>query len=215
MSPGLLAVLAALAAAPGTIAGTVTVKAKTGAEKADRSEVVIYLADVSQPASGARAAIRQEGRQFIPRVLVVAAGTEVDFPNHDGEEHNVFSHSAAADFDLGRFGQGRSKARVFSDPGVVEIFCNVHKEMIAYLVIAPSRFATVTGPDGRFELEGVPPGSHRLVVWERFARPRVRELQVDVPAGHKVDVPLTVNEQIDTEPPHKNKQGVDYPAGYR
>ena len=55
--------------------------------------------------------------------------------------------------------------------------------VLAYLVVAPSRAVAVTGADGRFELKGVPAGQHQLAIWERFARPRVREVTVEVPAG--------------------------------
>jgi plastocyanin len=206
--------LVALTASPGALTGTISLKAKDGTTKRDASEVVVYVADLNEPVAGVKAAIRQQTRQFVPRVLTVAAGTEVDFPNEDNEEHNVFSHSAAADFDLGRFAGGRGKSRVFSEPGVIEIFCNVHKEMLAYLVVAPSPKLATTGPDGTFEIKGIPPGVHRLAIWERFARPRLRELRVEIRSGATTRLDLEVTEQIDTEPAHKNKQGVEYPAGY-
>ena len=68
--------------------------------------------------------------------------------------------------------------RVFSVTGVVELFCNVHREMVAYIVVVPGRAFAVTATDGKFELLGVPPGKHRLVVWDRFTRPRAREMQI-------------------------------------
>ena len=206
--------LAALAAAPGIVRGIVSVKAKDGTDKADRSEVVLYLADVDAPVSGARAHVFQRGKQFVPRVLAIASGTEVDFPNEDSEEHNVFSHSAAADFDLGRFAGGRRKSRTFTEVGVVELFCNVHREMIAYIVVVPSAAFAVTSADGKFEISGVPPGRHRLIVWQRFTRPRARALQIDVPATGSAEVKVELDEQLDSEPAHKNKFGVEYPAGY-
>jgi plastocyanin len=200
--------------AAGTVRGTVSIRKKDGAPREDRSEVVVYLADVAGGGDGARAEIRQRGLQFLPRVLAVAAGTEVRFPNEDGVEHNVFCHSANADFDLGRFGPGRGRAQRFERAGVAEVFCNVHKQMVAYVVVAPGPAFAVTGPDGRFEIRGVPPGRHRLAVWERFARPRVQELAVDVPAGGVATVDREVQEVIDVDPPHRNKFGVEYQPGY-
>src|SRR4051812_3673382 len=110
-----------LVAGPRNHRRTLTLKAKDGSVKRDASEVVAYVADLNEPVTSARAAIRQGGRQFVPHVLAVAAVTKVTFPNGDNEEHSVFSHSSTADFDLGRYGSGRANSRVFGDVGVVEI----------------------------------------------------------------------------------------------
>ena len=198
----------------GTISGRITIKKHDGSDKKDYSEAVVLVADVIDPPKPAHAEIRQRGKEFVPRVSVVAPGTAVAFPNDDKVEHNVFSHSSAADFDLGRFGKGSGKSRVFDKPGVAEIFCNVHKEMVAYLVVSPGHAFAVTGPDGKFEIKGVPPGKHKVQIWERFARPRVQEETVEVPAGGSVELVHEVVEQSDADPPHKNKFGVEYPANY-
>jgi plastocyanin len=206
----LIALLLLAGGATGGIRGRITVKQKDGADKPDSSEVVVYLMDVNQPVSGVRAQIRQQKQQFTPRVLAVAVGTEVDFPNDDLLEHNVFSHSANADFDLGRYGRGKSKAVTLSKPGVAEVFCNVHKNMVGYVLVAPSRHFAVTRADGTFELAGVPAGRHKLALWDRFARPKLTEIVVDVHAGRVAKVERQVVEAVEAEPPHKNKFGVDY-----
>jgi len=53
--------------------------------------------------------------KFIPRVLAVAVGTTVDFPNKDKTFHNDFSTSEAKKFDLGLYlsGQIRTKSATF------------------------------------------------------------------------------------------------------
>jgi plastocyanin len=99
-------VFALLTSAAGSTRGHVTVKLHDGSDKRDYSEVVVFVADLPPASAHARAEVRQRGKQFVPRVLAVTAGTDVAFPNDDGVEHNVFSHSAASDFDLGRFGKG-------------------------------------------------------------------------------------------------------------
>jgi plastocyanin len=205
---------ALVVSATGTLRGHVSIRKQGGDDKRDYGEAVLYIADVSAPVSGVRAEIRQKEQRFLPRVLAVAAGTTVWFPNDDPEEHNVFSHSASADFDLGRFARGPGKSRTFSSPGVIEIFCNVHKAMVAYAVVAPSRLFAITGADGSFRIDGVPAGRHTVALWERFARPRLTTFTVDVPPGGTATVERTVVEGVAAEPDHKNKFGVTYPEGY-
>jgi plastocyanin len=205
---------ALLAGGGGTINGHITIKRHDGSDKKDYSDVVVFVADVPAGAGG-RAEIRQRGKEFVPRVLAVPAGTEVVFPNDDKVEHNVFSHSAVSDFDLGRFGKGAGKARRFDKPGVAEIFCNIHKEMVAYLVVTPGNLFAVTGPDGSFSIKNVPPGKHKLQLWERFARPRLMEATIDVPAGGAAELVREIDEKTDADPAHKNKFGVDYSTNYR
>jgi len=201
--------LALLVGATGTIRGTITIKKKDGSDKKDYSEVVVYVADWEAPVH-ARAEIRQKDRQFVPRVLAVAAGTTVAFPNADPLEHNVFSHSAVSEFDLGRYGPGPGRPVEFKKVGVAEIFCNVHKNMVAYVVVVPNPAFAVTGADGRFELKGVPAGRHKVVIWERFARPKLQELFVEVPAGGMAALERELTEQVDAELPHRNKFGTEY-----
>ena len=207
--------LALLLASAGTIRGKITIKKKDGSDKKDYSEAVVYVADVDQPQASARAEILQKDRTFVPRVLAVAVGTQVGFPNADGIEHNVFSHSENSDFDLGRFGKGPGRPYKFDKVGVAEIFCNIHKNMVAYVVVTPSKLAAVTGPDGSFEIAGVPPGRHKVIVWERFAKPKLQELAVEVPAGGVAKLVHTVAEAFEADPPHKNKFGTDYSTSYK
>ena len=206
-----LAALALLSGPTGTIRGRITIHKKDGSDKKDYSEVVVYVADWEAPVH-ARAQVVQKDRQFVPRVLAVAAGTRVAFPNADAIEHNVFSHSAVAEFDLGRFQRGEKREVEFKQAGVAEIFCNVHKNMIGYVVVAPGPAFAVTGADGAVELRGVPAGRHRIAIWERFARPKLQEIAIDVPAGGVAPLPpVDIREQVDLEPSHKNKFGTDYP----
>ena len=200
-------------AATVTVRGKVSVHLPDGSATPDAADLVVFLGDLHEPVKGVRAEVRQHNRQFVPRVLAIAAGTEVTFPNDDVVEHNVFSHSPNVDFDLGRFAKGPGKTRLFDVPGVAEIYCNVHPEMISYVVVAPSRALAVTAHDGSFELTHVPPGRHQLVVWDRFARPRLKQLDIDVTAEPE-PLAISVEERAAADGPHKNKFGIGYPVNY-
>jgi plastocyanin len=109
--------------------------------------------------------IRQQGYQFRPSVAVVRAGTQVEFPNEDDEFHNVFSFSKAKRFDLGRYRRDElSPAVVFDKPGLVRIFCEIHQHMRCTILVVDTPHFTLTDTSGRFRLENVPAGEHRLKV---------------------------------------------------
>src|SRR5687767_12275764 len=102
------------------------------------------------PKNGEHPQIAQRNKAFQPALLVVSRGTTVEFPNWDPFSHNVFSRSRAAQFDLDRYEQGASKSYTFNNPGVVQLFCNIHPQMKAVLVVTPNRCFTRADSEGRF-----------------------------------------------------------------
>ncbi len=88
---------------------------------------------VSPPPPSAPAVLDQRGLEFIPRVLPVMVGTRVAFINSDPVLHNVFSASKTKLFNLGTYATGVTRYVTFDRPGLVEVLCNVHHEMIAYI----------------------------------------------------------------------------------
>jgi plastocyanin len=105
------------------------------------------------------------GARFAPEFVVIVAGQTVQMPNDDRITHNVFSVSPAKKFDLGHYPQGESRTVKFDKPGVVELFCNIHENMHATVVIVPSIFYAQPGADGQATIAKVPPGNYRLVWW--------------------------------------------------
>jgi plastocyanin len=128
-----------------------------------------------------RNAIDQTNKAFNPRITVIPAGTTVHFPNNDKFFHNVFSYSAPARFDLGRYPRGESKDVRFDEPGIVRVYCEVHESMRAAIVVVENGHWAVLDDDGRFALTGVPPGTYTLVAWH--ADRRERETAVTVRAN--------------------------------
>ena len=107
----------------------------------------------------------QRNETFVPYVLPVVVGTTVEFPNNDPIFHNVFSLSKAQRFDLGRYAAGQSKSVRFDRPGIVRVFCDIHSHMSAYILVLAHRYFATTGDDGRYRIEGVPPGRYTVVAW--------------------------------------------------
>ncbi len=118
-----------------------------------------------EPEEGARPAMNQKDQTFVPHVLAITVGTTVDFPNSDRVYHNVFSLSRTRTFDLGRYAVGKSKAVRFDRPGVVQVFCDIHSHMSAYILVFAHRYFSVTDDEGRYRIENVPPGRYSVAMW--------------------------------------------------
>jgi plastocyanin len=151
------------------------------------SDAVVYVERVSAAADSAigrtpaRPQLAQQGQMFVPRVLAVAAGTAVDFPNLDPIYHNVFSLSPVKRFDLGKYSRGHFKTVVFDRCGLVNVFCDIHSDMEAFVLVLPHHAFVQPGADGRFALPELPAGHYVVKVWHPD-RPE---------SSHPVDLPET------------------------
>jgi plastocyanin len=163
-------------------------------EPVDRRRSVVYLETAPQPAfetpAPGRAVLDQRNETFLPPLLAITAGSTVDFLNSDRVYHNVFSLSKPRRFDLGRYPRGRSRSVVFDRPGVVRVFCEIHSHMSAYILVFAHRFFAVTDAEGRYRLEGVPPGSYTLALWNDGSVRARRELRVEADAVVELDLAL-------------------------
>lgn len=111
------------------------------------------------------ATVVMQHKIFDPHVLAVTVGSTVTFPNDDPILHNAFSTSPGGQFDLGLYRNGASKAVTFDHGGLVRVFCNVHREMFAYILVLDTPYFTRVQPDGEFDLHGLPAGPGELVIW--------------------------------------------------
>lgn len=169
-------------------AGTIEGQVRPLASTPDLSNFVISVEDIegSFPAPQKPAVMDQKYLTFVPHVLAIQAGTTVEFPNSDPLSHNVFSISEAKRFNLGLYQRGVVRRMKFDKPGVVELLCNVHLEMSAYIVVVKNPYFARTDSDGKFRIDGVPPGKHRLRCWHE--RLESQEQNVEVPKVGTVSV---------------------------
>jgi plastocyanin len=203
----MLAEVAQSAPKGGTVKGSVTVVSK-GTPKKDRSGVVVYLEGVAgMPPKQKNATIKQREKQFEPQLSIVVKGTTVDFPNEDKIFHNVFSVSRPARFDLGLYKQGSMKSVEMKRTGTVDVYCNIHPDMVAKVKVLDNAFYTITDKTGTFSLEGVPPGEYPIVAW----LPSGDEAKgtVVVKPGAAADVKLELTEVAKTTT-HTRKDGTPY-----
>jgi plastocyanin len=191
----------------GTVKGTVSVLTK-GTAKKDRSGVLVYLEGVpGVPPKQKNATVRQREKQFDPPLTIVVKGTTVDFPNEDKIFHNVFSVSRPARFDLGLYKSGSMKSVEMKRAGTIDVYCNIHPDMIAKVKVVDNAFYTITDKAGAFAIEGVPPGEYPVVAW----LPSGDEVtgKVVVKAGEAATVELSVSE-VAKKATHTRKDGTPY-----
>lgn len=185
--------------------------------KKDFGGVVVSLS----PANGAepvkletsRARMIQKNKTFTPHILAVTTGAVVDFPNFDPIFHSAFSNYNGQVFDLGLYAPGSTRSVRFSRPGIVRIFCNIHDQMSAIVVVLSSPWFDVTKPDGTFRIPDVPPGEYRVSVFHERATPATLDAATKVISltAEPVTLPvMAISESGYLAIPHKNKYGRDY-----
>ena len=111
--------------------------------------------------------IDQIDKEFVPHVTTIVAGGEIGFPNSDAILHHVYSFSSPRTFNIPLYGRGENDGyrETFPDSGVVEIGCNIHDWMLAYIYIGESQLTAISTASGRAVLADPPAGDFQLKIW--------------------------------------------------
>lgn len=208
------AIVASVMAPSARASGLVVTVYVVGADRigVPGADAVVWLAE---PPSGDPAAsnggrqITSRTKTFAPRVVVLPVGGEVRFPNDDPIFHNVFSTSEAASFDLGLYRNGEARLQRFVKAGVVPIYCNIHPQMLAYVVVVPSSSYALAGPEGVARISPVAVGHHALRVWHEKGGDWSGV--VDVEADRDASLEVTLDASTWRVGAHLNKYGKPYP----
>jgi len=155
-------------------------------------DAVIWLdrvpASADTATAGARPKLAQKDQCFQPRVLPISVGTTVDFPNLDPIYHNVFSASPIKRFDLGKYPRGHSKSVTFDRAGLVNVYCDIHSHMEAFVLVLSTHVFTQPDGSGNYALPPVPPGTYTLHLWHPDLRETKREVTVPADGDLVVDL---------------------------
>lgn len=215
-----IAVSATVQAQVTTVSGKVVVREKSSRKaKSGLSDVVIWLVPVGETAANktpapkpVTAKLVQKDKAFHPELLVLPAGSSVEFPNRDPFFHNVFSLFNGKRFDLGLYESGDSRAVRFDRVGVSYIFCNIHPEMNAVIITLDTPFYAIADSTGNVSIKDVPSGEYEMHVFAEglsadAQRSLVRKINISVDQASigTIEIPALALPQA-----HKNKYGRDY-----
>lgn len=128
----------------------------------------------------------QNNEKFVPHVLPILVGTTVRFSNSDDVYHNVFSYSSTKSFNLGRYAKGKYRSIKFLKPGVVKVYCDIHTQMNAFILVLENPYFATVDEDGNFLIKDIPPGTYTLKAW--YGRWPEIEMQVEVKGSGATEV---------------------------
>jgi plastocyanin len=193
---------------------------RNGRHVSDASKVVVWLTPLgTTPAppppvqqTSQIPQLVQKAKSFHPSLLVIPAGGQVEFPNHDPFFHNVFSLFDGKRFDLGLYEGGSTQFVKFDKPGISFIFCNIHPQMSAVVIALNTPYYAISNGRGEISLSGVAPGRYQMHVFHSSVSPEelhAAEREITVTPGDTFVGTFTLSESS-LEIAHKNKYGRDY-----
>jgi plastocyanin len=151
-------------------------------------DAVVFLDSVQartavKPQAGVE--VEQVSKQFAPRVTVVPVGSSLAFPNRDTVRHHVYSFSPVKTFDLKLYAGTPANPVLFDKPGIVVLGCNIHDQMLAWVVVVETPYFGKTNAAGQISLPAAPAGNYALKVWHpglpTGAQPQEQALVVTQP----------------------------------
>jgi plastocyanin len=134
----------------------------------------------------------QNNLTFLPHILVIPKGSTVSFPNNDKVDHNVFSLSRTRKFNFGSYKPGESQNVTFDKAGIVELRCDLHSEMISYILVMKSNYFALTDKKGDFTMDvsGLASGKYFLKTWHEKLKNSKMAIELPDVSAKKLTIQL-------------------------
>ena len=182
-----LIVIPGLAIGAGGISGSVHTRGVK-----NPTDVIVYVEKVEGQFQSPKATvpIDQIKRTYVPHVLAVLAGSEVEFRNSDNDLHNIHARQGGRKiFNFGIPFQQKVR-KVLKQEGIVTLLCDVHPEMSAFIVVTQNPFFAKVDDKGNYSIENVPPGTYTLKTWHEKLEPQSKEVKVSEGNKARIDFEL-------------------------
>jgi plastocyanin len=180
----------------------------------ERTRVVVYLEGAGVAADNSPVPalqVQQLDRRFMPDLVVVPVGSAVSFPNMDPIFHNIYSLSKPKSFDLGSYDKGETRKVVFPKPGIVDVYCHLHPNMAATIVVTPNRWYARPDRTGQFRIPNIPPGQYTVVAWHKSAGFFRKSIVVE--NGHDAVADFFIPLEADAKPEPQANQNAGSTGG--
>jgi hypothetical protein len=206
-------VLAALPLAAANVTGKVAFVTKRG-QNPIPAETLVWLEPLNGRVTPRAPGVFQvvtRNKTLIPHVLAVPVGSTVTFPNDDPISHNLFSLSSNNAFDLGLYRKGAGKSQKFDNPGIVNVYCNVHPNMSAVIHVMATPYFAFADAHGNFSVSNVPAGKYRLVAWNEQGGQNEAPVEITGTAS-PTPIAMTLDSRNYRASQHMDKTGKPYKA---
>lgn len=175
--------------------GTGTIAGAVQHPSVKKYPTVVYIEEIpgqNFSPSKTNPTVDQKDKAFLPHVLVVVAGTTVNFLNSDSFKHNVYSPDGEQ-YNLGEWDKGGKATYTFKQPGVYTQLCKLHPEMTSYVLVLKTAFFAMANGEGKFRIPNLPPGKWKLKVWNERLRPAQlsKSFDITVAAGAQGNADIT------------------------
>jgi plastocyanin len=136
--------------------------------------------------------IDQKGCKFVPRVVAMQAGGEIDVKNSDGILHNIHTYSSAnPSINKAQPRFKKVMTEKFEKPEVVKVTCDVHSWMLGWIAVMPTPYMSVTNESGVARIDNVPAGKHQVEVWHEVLGKQAKDVEVKAGETAKVVIEMT------------------------
>lgn len=166
-------------------------------EPLDNAVLELPIAPVQQ-APAKVAIIDQINKRFVPMVIAVERGQQVNFPNNDNIRHHVYSFSEIRQFSTELYADIPGEPITFDKPGIAVLGCNIHDSMVGYIFVSAWQHVAVTDATGRitFDLGATSSLPATLQVWHPWSTDPEQKREVSTAglvAGAELEIRLTIN----------------------